>query len=147
MEAESSRKSSAQVDRGWAWVVCIAGHFCIALTIGYATSLGVFFIEWKDQFELSATSSSWVVGMPLLVGSFGCEYATVDLTLYYSIYLSLFFIFTVVKFRIRIECFTPHFLQYTQAQANPFKSRVFLQKRNGFKSDKHGLFYTDIYTC
>ncbi|XP_033635822.1 monocarboxylate transporter 13-like isoform X1 [Asterias rubens] len=72
MEAESSRKSSAQVDRGWAWVVCIAGHFCIALTIGYATSLGVFFIEWKDQFELSATSSSWVVGMPLLVGSFGC---------------------------------------------------------------------------
>ncbi len=75
MKEESSRKSSAHVDRGWAWVVCIAGHFCIALTAGYSTSLGVFFIEWKEYFDLSATSSSWVVGMPLLVGSCGSEYS------------------------------------------------------------------------
>ncbi len=69
MKAEISHKSSAHVDRGWAWMVCIAGHFCTALTAGHDTSLGVFFIEWKEYFDLSATTSSWVVGMPLLVAS------------------------------------------------------------------------------
>ncbi|XP_038059421.1 monocarboxylate transporter 13-like isoform X2 [Patiria miniata] len=56
-------------DGGWAWVVLLGAHVGTMLSNGYLLTLGVFYTEWKEVFELSATNASWLVSMPMLVAS------------------------------------------------------------------------------
>ena len=60
--------SQTAVDRGWAWAVLAGVHVCYLLCNGYLTSMGVFYVQWKDYFQASATAASWLVSLPLLVG-------------------------------------------------------------------------------
>ncbi|XP_038079323.1 monocarboxylate transporter 13-like [Patiria miniata] len=54
-------------DRGWAWVVLVGAHIGVMLTNGYMTTLGVFYNDWKDYFDASATATSWLLSLPWLV--------------------------------------------------------------------------------
>ncbi|XP_038075972.1 monocarboxylate transporter 13-like [Patiria miniata] len=56
-------------DHGWAWMVLLGAHIGLVLTSGFLQSLGVFYIEWKEFFDLTATDASWLVSVPFLVAS------------------------------------------------------------------------------
>ncbi|XP_072018438.1 monocarboxylate transporter 13-like [Amphiura filiformis] len=62
-----SAKHYPSPDGGYGWVVVIAVHIIQALSIGFLTSLGIFFIEWREYFDASATRVGLAVSMSSLV--------------------------------------------------------------------------------
>ncbi|XP_022094766.1 monocarboxylate transporter 13-like [Acanthaster planci] len=56
-------------DGGWAWMVCLGASLGHMLTPGYLASQGVLYIEWKEHFDTSATTSSWILTLPWLASS------------------------------------------------------------------------------
>ncbi|XP_033635137.1 monocarboxylate transporter 13-like [Asterias rubens] len=62
----------SQVDRGWAWAVLLGVHVCNIFGYGYLTTLGLFFTEWKEYFDESATATSLLLSLPWMVASPFC---------------------------------------------------------------------------
>lgn len=50
-------------DGGYGWVIVIAVHFIQAMGMGFLTSLGIFFIEWRKDFGSSAAQTSLVTAL------------------------------------------------------------------------------------
>ncbi|XP_022094772.1 monocarboxylate transporter 13-like [Acanthaster planci] len=67
--SKAEKPSGTAVDGGWAWLVCLGAHLGQMVTVGYFTSLGVLYIEWKEHFDTSATASSWLLSLPWLTVS------------------------------------------------------------------------------
>ncbi|XP_033635514.1 monocarboxylate transporter 13-like [Asterias rubens] len=61
-------------DHGWAWMVLIGTHFGNMLGYGYLTTLGIFYIEWKEYYDSTATATSWMLSMPWMVASPFCVF-------------------------------------------------------------------------
>ncbi|XP_022094774.1 monocarboxylate transporter 13-like [Acanthaster planci] len=59
-------------DGGWAWMVCLGASLGHMLNPGYLSSQGVLYIEWKEHFDTSATTSSWILTLPWLASSPFC---------------------------------------------------------------------------
>ncbi|XP_022082140.1 monocarboxylate transporter 13-like [Acanthaster planci] len=57
------------VDRGRAWFVLVGVHVSHMLSFGFLTSFGILYIEWKEYFQTDATTTSWLISLPLLVAS------------------------------------------------------------------------------
>ena len=54
---------------GWGYVVITCSFLVTALTLGFKTSLGVFYVEWEYYFAVTKTEVSWVTSMsPLVIG-------------------------------------------------------------------------------
>ena len=47
------------VDKGWSWVVLIGVFFTSILTFGFLQCLGVFYIDWQEDFGASAQAVGW----------------------------------------------------------------------------------------
>ncbi|XP_072018243.1 uncharacterized protein [Amphiura filiformis] len=62
-----STKPPPPPDGGYGWVVVIAVHIIQALSMGFLTSLGIFYIEWREYFDASATRVGLAVSMSSLV--------------------------------------------------------------------------------
>ena len=55
--------------RGWGYVVITCSFLVTALTLGFKTSLGVFYVEWEYYFDATKTEVSLVTSMsPLVIG-------------------------------------------------------------------------------
>jgi len=46
---------------GWAWVVTLAAFSVNGIAWGTAKTLGVFFVDIKDEFAVSNTAVSWLL--------------------------------------------------------------------------------------
>ncbi|PIK54808.1 putative monocarboxylate transporter 13 [Apostichopus japonicus] len=47
-------------DKGWAWVVLAAAFTNAMLLAGYMKGIGVFFVEWQENFGANAKDVGWV---------------------------------------------------------------------------------------
>ncbi len=46
-------------DTGWSWVV-LFGVFVVAiLSVGFHQSIGVFFVDWQEDFGISTQAVGW----------------------------------------------------------------------------------------
>jgi len=50
---------------GWAWVVTLAAFTVNGIAWGIPKTLGVFFIDIKDEFAVSNTAVSWLLTVVL----------------------------------------------------------------------------------
>ncbi|XP_072018799.1 monocarboxylate transporter 12-like [Amphiura filiformis] len=56
---------------GWGWMVVVGSHIIQAMTSGEATCMGLFLVEWLEEFDASVSTTSWIVSLvPLLTGFF-----------------------------------------------------------------------------
>ena len=54
---------------GWGWMVVVGQHVIQALTAGEATCMGLFLVEWLEEFDESVSTTSWIVSLvPMLTG-------------------------------------------------------------------------------
>ena len=66
---QTSADSSRSLARGWSYTVITCSFLVTALTLGFKTSLGVFYVEWEYYFDVTKTEVSWVTSMsPLVIG-------------------------------------------------------------------------------
>ncbi|XP_002737814.1 monocarboxylate transporter 12-like [Saccoglossus kowalevskii] len=50
-------------DGGYGWVVAAAGFCCMLFTPGLSEAFGVFFIEFREYFEVDAQQVSWIASI------------------------------------------------------------------------------------
>jgi len=50
---------------GWAWVVMLASFVVNGISWGTAKTLGVYFVEIKNEFEVTNTAVSWLITIVL----------------------------------------------------------------------------------
>ena len=56
-------------DGGWGWVVIFATFMVFVFTLGFKTSMGVFYVHWERHFAVPKYQVSWVTSMsPLVIG-------------------------------------------------------------------------------
>ena len=61
----------AKDEGGWGYMVVAGSHLIQGLSVGVASSLGVFLTEWAYDFDVSVGSASLVVAIiPLIIGLF-----------------------------------------------------------------------------
>jgi len=58
---------------GWAWVVMLGSFAVNGFGIGTAKTLGVYFVDIKNEFGVSNTASSWFITVVLSTLMFGGE--------------------------------------------------------------------------
>lgn len=47
-------------DGGWGWVVLVATILVLALTLGFPSCVGIFYIDLQNEFHASNSETSWV---------------------------------------------------------------------------------------
>jgi len=50
---------------GWAWVVMLASFVVNGISWGITKTLGVYFVEIKNEFEVTNTAVSWLINILL----------------------------------------------------------------------------------
>ena len=60
---------TAPPDGGWGWAVVLAVSVVHLLEAGAVRAVGVFYVEFLERFEGSATSTAWVCAIASLLWS------------------------------------------------------------------------------
>ena len=56
-------------DGGWGWIVIFATFMVFVFTLGFKTSMGVFYVHWERHFDVPKYKVSWVTSMsPMVIG-------------------------------------------------------------------------------
>ena len=61
----------SSVDQGWSWVIVVGVFGTSVLSLGFLQCLGIFFIDWQEDFEASAQAVGWSSSMSLV--GFSCS--------------------------------------------------------------------------
>ncbi len=46
-------------DKGWSWVVLFGVFVSASLSVGFHQSVGVFFVDWQEDFGISTQAVGW----------------------------------------------------------------------------------------
>ncbi len=57
------------LEERWSYVIISCSFMVTVLTLGFKTSLGVFYTEWEYYFDVTKTQVSWVTSLsPVVIG-------------------------------------------------------------------------------
>ncbi|XP_072018809.1 monocarboxylate transporter 12-like [Amphiura filiformis] len=52
---------------GWGWMVVLGAHVIQAFTAGQVSCMGLFLVEWLEEFNASVSTTSWIVSIVSLL--------------------------------------------------------------------------------
>ena len=65
----TGNQQTAVQEGGWGWMVVVGSHVVQILTSGAANCMGLFLVEWLEEFDASVTKLSWILGIvPMCTG-------------------------------------------------------------------------------
>ena len=68
-ETTSMSSTKPPPEGGWGWMVVFGSLVIQTVISGLSTSLGLFLVEWLEEFDASVSTTSWTIGLaPLLTG-------------------------------------------------------------------------------
>ena len=67
MALGSTGAAVPSVDRGYAWVVLASCFVMRTFADGFWSCLGILFLRWQTDFDVSATSTAWVGSIFMLI--------------------------------------------------------------------------------
>ncbi|XP_072018520.1 monocarboxylate transporter 9-like [Amphiura filiformis] len=68
-QQSSGQNSFKDSDKKWTYVIILCSFLVTVLTLGFKTSLGVFYDEWEHYFNVTKTQVSWVTSLsPMVIG-------------------------------------------------------------------------------